>query len=911
MSSLPAVSPYLEKTLVKQRRRPSKPTKFPAVGRPSSQEAKTKMRHDDLEAENAHLRKLLKEYEAANQGLKIENSELRMKLEGNFDPDNNMEYQLNQARMKLEAANRKMTDMNDRVYRIDKAESLMKYWQNQNYEREEELKGTISRYDNLIAAKDNIITQKDAALKDTQERLDFANDKIEILEAKLTKAEDKIVQLTKENEKLTQAMKDLKKACEAQLIAMKKKNDKDLKILDLKAKKKLRQVVKFADEKLNEFRLIAEKKCNRYENQISELKTRTDTYYTMRIVKLIGIIDKLKKEASHTFARIAAAEDLKQAERDIDNLESALQKEQEEHMNDNMKNEQVIEQKNALIKKLEERIGALEKELTETIMAPKEGYERLSAEIMDLNDKYKEKCDEVDRLCETLRLARKEAKEDAEIARYEIKKRDLEIQRLGFVIEDLRQELDRRRDEIVDLKGRIVVITKECERRHHIILAKIKEIGRLEEVIAHVCTKARQDAVKAAAILKHTRKVLKETQDHVKRLKKALEEAIEFGRQQTKKLNVALETIKEKDTIIYKKDVEIVNLEHDVKDGIEENLSLEWNLNKRKQLDSEKNRTIDNQRVEIQELRSALEAIERKIRSNNAKVTRMRAQVRNAEDRVLRIEMELEAKEKEFMVYQEKAQQAQEQIKDNALIQERKLREIIKNKDEMHKEFVTMHEEEMKENDFREIKLKDKLDTQIMKRRTATERRKAAEAENFRLAERLKIAEAEAHAFKLQRLRIEQAEALAKLGKYVGLEAREQTLNKLQRRLAETRDFLERERALTRETVQELAQRNSTLMVQVKKLATSLKGARTEQAELLSNQLMDVSNFSNHLINKLDESVLLELKVSLHILILEKNSYRIAAPSSIVKPLYNDVVARIKIPKFASTGQRTTSASGG
>lgn len=99
------------------------------------------------------------------------------------------------------------------------------------------------------------------------------------------------------------------------------------------------------------------------------------------------------------------------------------------------------------------------------------------------------------------------------------------------------------------------------------------------------------------------------------------------------------------------------------------------------------------------------------------------------------------------------------------------------------------------------------------------------------------------------------------MGKYVGLEAREHTLNQLQRRLAETRDFLERERALTRETVQELAQRNSTLMVQVKKLATSLKGARTEQAELLSNQLMDVSNFSNHLINKLDESVLLELKV--------------------------------------------------
>jgi len=594
--------------------------------------------------------------------------------------------------------------------------------------------------------------------------------------------------------------------------------------------------------------------------RFAELKAKTDTWYMRRVLYLIEVIDKLKKEASHTYARITAAEDLKQAEIDIDNLEHGLQTEQEEHLKDNLKNEKIIEEKQKIIEKQVRKIAALEKELRETLLAPKEDFERLAAEIQDANDKYQSKCDDLDRTLEILRLVRKKTDEDAEISRYEIKIRDLEIKRLGRIIDDQREEIKRQKLEVEHLNIRMSQWKDECERRHHIILSRIKEIGRLEQVISHVAAKAEDDAIEAANILKNTRKKLRETQEHVKRLQKALEDAIDFGRKQTRKLNIAVQTIREKEHVILLKEKEIVSLEQDVEDANEENLSLEWNLNKRKQLDADKNATIEKQRIEIQELRAGLEAIERKIRTNNAKMTKMRAQVRKAEDRVIRVNQQMEQRETEFEKFREKSEEVQSSLKDAARIQERKLREVIRQKSEEYKEFQKRHLEETKAADMRELRLQDSLDMAMKKRKNANERRRIVEAENMKLVDRLKVAEAEAHAFKLQRLRIEQAEALSKLGRYIGLEAREQTLNNLQRRLNETRDFLERERALTRETVQELAMRNSTLMVQVKNLANSLRGARTEQAELLSNQLMDVSNFSNHLINKLDESALLELK---------------------------------------------------
>jgi len=771
-----------------------------------------------------------------------------------------MEYKLNQAQMKLEAAEGKIVAMTDRVYQIDKAEALVKYWEKQNYEREAEIKSSISRYDKIIAEKDDVIAEKDQVIVETKEKLDFAKEKIGVLEEKLTKAEDKIVILTKKNEQLSQQMRDLKKACEAQLVAMRKKCERDLKIADLKAKKNLKKVAQFAEKKYAEMIKRCEDRTKNVSDRLTTLRIKSDTWYKDRILYLMKVIDKLKKEASHTYARITAAEDLKQAEIDIDNLENALQKEQEEHKADNIKNEQIIEEKEKKIQELEKRIKHLERELRQTLMAPKEDYERLCPLIYDLQDKYKSKCDDLDRVMETLRLTRKKADEDAEIARYEIKIRDLEIERLGYIIDDQRGEIKRQKVEAEHLKIRISKWRTECERRHRIILSKIKEIGRLEEVIKYMALKAEDDAIAAARILKKTRKVLRETQDHVKRLQIALEEAIDFGRRQTKKVNVALQTIKEKEEEIIKRDKEIVALEQDIRDATEENLNLEWDLNKRKQLDADKNATIDKQRVEIQELRSALEAIERRIRTNNAKMARMKKQMRQADERVLRANQLFETKEKELEDFKIKATAIQDKLKDEAKIRERNLREIIKQKDESYKEFEKKHQKEMKEADFREYKLQDRLDTSNRKRKNANERRRVVEEENAKLVDRLKVAEAEAHAFKLQRLRIEQAEALAKLGKYVGLEAREQTLNNLQRRLNDTRDFLERERALTRETVQELAMRNSTLMVQVKKLASSLKGARTEQAELLSNQLMDVSNYSNHLISKLDESELLELQ---------------------------------------------------
>ncbi len=815
----------------------------------------------DYAAENAHLRKLLREYEERNASLKIDNSKLRMKIESIYSEDGDAEFQAKQAKLKLKQAERKVVSLSERVYKIDKAEALVKYWQKQNYDREQDLKGTIFKYDQIIKRKNTEMKKKDELYRLQGEALDFQREKAKNLEVKLTKAEDKIVILEKENVKLTQQMNALKKACEQQLVAMKKKCDRDLKIADLKAKKNLRKVAKFAEKKFQELVQVTEQNIGVRILRIKALKEKTDTAYMARIKKLIAVINKLKREASHVYARINAAEDLKQAEIDIDNLERALEKEQKEHLDDNLKNEAIIEEKERMIAKLEFRIEELKEEVQDTILAAKAPLERAMAEVFDWKEKYTDKCAEFDELAEVLRLVRKKAKEDAEIAEYEIHIRDLEIKRLNEVIDDLNRELVKRKKEIEDLSARLKVAEDECERRHQIILAKIKEIGRLEEVVGQVAEKARADAIKAAAILKHTRKVLKETQEHVERLKKALAEAIEFGRQQTKKLNIALQTIKEKDSYIYKKEVEIVNLNHDVKEGIEENLNLEWKLNKRKQLDAEKNRTIDKQRVEIQELRSALEAIERRIRTNNAKVTRMRAQVRAAEDRLLRVQLLLEQKTKEHEDFKEKSKAEMDAAVEKWRILERNYRKELKDKQEEFNKFKKFHLDEMKANDLRELKLQDKLDTAVRRRKNATERRKFVETEMEKLLERLRLAEAEAHAFKLQRLRIEQAEALAKLGKYIGLEAREQTLNRLQRRLAETRDYLERERALTRETVQELAGRNTTLMVQVRKLAASLKGARTEQAKLLSTQLQDVSNYSNHLINRLDESELLEMRM--------------------------------------------------
>jgi len=240
-----SISPYLEKTLVKKK--PIK-SRFPAVVGTSSGESKLKKSHEDNEI--AYLRKLVHDYETKNANLKKENSALRMKMEAAFNPDNDAVFQLRQAKMKLEAAEGKIVTMRDRIYQIDKAEALVKYWQKQNYEREEELKGTIARYEGMVAEKDRILVEKDNQIGQLNEKLDFAKEKIGILEDKLTKAEDKINLLTKENKELRIQMRDLKKACEQQLIAMKKKCDRDLKIADLKAKKVLKKVAEVAEKKI-------------------------------------------------------------------------------------------------------------------------------------------------------------------------------------------------------------------------------------------------------------------------------------------------------------------------------------------------------------------------------------------------------------------------------------------------------------------------------------------------------------------------------------------------------------------------------------------------------------------------------------------------------------------------------------